>query len=343
MIRDGKRLLAQLRELHADIQATVLTQAQRQSVEALSAVEDDTQGGDTIFAIDRVSEERLVEFFEREVAPERPLVLIAEGLPDVGQGEGVLVLPRGTSEADAEVRLLVDPIDGTRLYMYQKRSAWILTGVAPNRGPGTRLRDVEIALQTEIPTLKQHLADALWAFRGEGYAAERYNRWTGERVPLALRPSAATTIEQGFATFSRFFPGLREDMAVLDEEVMRAALGSVRPGKASSFEDQYICTGGQLYELIAGHDRFTADLRPVIEPLLARRGLAAGIACHPYDLASALIAEEAGVILTDERGQPLDAPLAVNADVAWAGYANSAIRAQIEPPLLEALERRGVL
>ena len=343
MIRDRERLLAQLQELHADIQAAVLAQAERQSVESLAAVEDDAQGGDTVFAIDRVSEERLVAFFEREVAPERPLVLIAEGLPDAGQGEGVLVLPRGTAAADAEVRILVDPIDGTRLYMYQKRSAWILTGVAPNRGPGTRLRDVELALQTEIPTVKQHLADALWAFRGEGYAAERYNRLMGEQTTLVLKPSAATSIEQGFATFSRFFPGMREDMAVIDEEVMRAALGPVRPGRASSFEDQYICTGGQLYELIAGHDRFTADLRPLVEPLLARRGLTFGIACHPYDLASALIAEEAGVLLTDGRGQPLDAPLRVDADVAWAGYANAAIRAQIEPPLLEALHRRGLV
>lgn len=343
MIRNRDRLLAQLRELHTDIQATVLAQAERQSVEALAVVEDDTLSGDTIFALDRVSEERLIDFFEREVAPERPLVLIAEGLPDVGHGEGVLVLPRGTAEREAEVRILIDPIDGTRLYMYQKRSAWILTGVAPNRGADMRLRDIELALQTELPTIKQHLADALWAFRGEGYFAERHNRLTGERIPLALRPSAATTIEQGFATISRFFPGEREDLAAIDEEVMRAALGPVRRGKASSFEDQYICTGGQLYELVAGHDRFTADLRPLVESLLARRGLAFGIACHPYDLATVLIAEEAGVLLTDGRGQALDAPLAVNADVAWAGYANAAIRAQIEPPLLEALRSRGLL
>lgn len=345
MIRNRDRLLAQLRELHNDIQATVLAQAERQSVEALSAVEDDTLSGDTIFALDRISEERLIAFFEREVAPERTLVLIAEGLPDAGEGEGegVLVLPRGTPVERAEVRILIDPIDGTRLYMYQKRSAWILTGVAPNRGTNTRLRDIELALQTEIPTPKQHLADALWAFRGEGFAAERYNRLTGQRTPLALRPSGAATIEQGFATISRFFPGVRADLAAIDEDVMRAALGPVRRGKASSFEDQYICTGGQLYELVAGHDRFTADLRPLVEPLLARRGLAFGIACHPYDLASALIAEEAGVLLTDGRGGPLDAPLTVDADVAWAGYANAAIRAQIEPPLQAALRDRGLL
>ena len=38
---------------------------------------------------------------------------------------------------------------------------------------------------------------------------------------------------------------------------------------------------------------------------------------------------------------PLDAPLNVDADVAWVGYANARIRAQIEPLLQEALRARG--
>lgn len=343
MIRDRERLLSQLRALHDDIRATVVAQAGRNAIEALAAVaEDEASDGDTIFAIDRVSEERLVAFFEREIAPTRSLILIAEGLPDVGFGEGALVLPRGLSPDDAEARILVDPIDGTRSYMYQKRSAWILTGVAPNRGPQTRLSDIELAVQTEIPLVKQHLSDELWAFRDEGAHAERYNRLTGERRPLTLHPSGATSVAQGFASISRFFPGVREELAAIDEEIILGALGPVRVGKTHCWEDQYICTGGQFYELIAGHDRFIADLRPLMEPLLARRGLALGICCHPYDVASALIAEEAGVFLTDGFGAPLDAPLSVRGDVAWAGYANAAIKAQIEPLLLQALARRGL-
>ena len=88
--------------------------------------------------------------------------------------------------------IIVDPIDGTRGLMYQKRSAWILTAVAPNRGPATSLRDIELAVQTEIPLVKQHLSDQLWAVRGGGAHAQRYNRLTGERLPIRLRPSAAT-------------------------------------------------------------------------------------------------------------------------------------------------------
>jgi fructose-1,6-bisphosphatase/inositol monophosphatase family enzyme len=343
MIHNADALLAQVRRLHDEIQHAVVVQAERQSLAALAAVAQDTTAGDTIFAIDRVSEQRLVAFFEAEVAPTRPLVLIAEGLPDTGSGEGVSVLPPGAREEDAEVRILMDPIDGTRPYMYQKRSAWILTGVAPNRGRETRLADIELAVQTEIPLVKQHLADQLWARRGAGMRAERRNRLTGERAPCPLAPSAAPTIEQGFASISRFFPGMRVPLSEIDEEIMQVTLGPVRRGKAQCFEDQYLSTGGQLYELIAGHDRFIADLRPLLEPLLARRGLAFGICCHPYDLAGALIAEEAGVLLSDGRGNPLDAPLTVDADVAWAGYANAAIRAQIEPALTAALHTRGLL
>ena len=50
-----------------------------------------------------------------------------------------------------------------------------------------------------------------------------------------------------------------------------------------------------------------------------------------------------GVIVTDALGQPLRAPLDVGSDVTWAGYANPAIRAEIEPRLQAALRRRHLL
>ena len=125
--------------------------------------------------------------------------------------------------------------------------------------------------------------------------------------------------------------------------IVLAALGPPTPGKASCFEDQYASTAGQLYELMAGHDRFVADLRPLVRPLLAQRGLPPSLTCHPYDVCCALIAEENGVIVTDVHGGPLDVPLNVDADVAWVGYANANIRAQIEPTLQEALREQGLI
>jgi fructose-1,6-bisphosphatase/inositol monophosphatase family enzyme len=333
---DPRALVGPVRRIHESIREAVVG-AFAAGRDGLEQVEHEAEG-DTIYAVDRVSEEKLLGLVEREIAPLATVLVIAEGLP----AEGVVV-PSGRPPGDAAFRVVVDPIDGTRGLMYQKRSAWILTGVAPNRDPAPRLGDVEVAVQTEIPLLKQHLADTVWAARGEGAHAERWDRTTGERRPLRLRPSEARTIAHGFAMVSRFFPGAREELAAIDEEIVAGALGPVAPGKAHCFEDQYICTGGQLYELMAGHDRFVADLRPLMESVLARRGLALGICCHPYDLCTELIAREAGVIVTGIPAGPLDAPLTVDADVAWAGYANEAIRAQIAPRLEAALRRRGLV
>src|SRR5437762_3842730 len=333
---DPQTLLAPLSRLHQLIRRAVVAACERSALEAMAAVAREEEG-DTIYAVDCISEELLIEFCAREIAPAAPVVLIAEGLP-----QGQVVLPHGALEADAVWRIIVDPIDGTRGLMYQKRSAWILTGVAPNRGVDTSLADIELAIQTEIPLLKQHLSDVAWAVRGRGVAAERVNRFTDERTPLSLRPSQAPTIAHGYAQVARFFPGARAELAAIDEEIVIGALGPVQPGKAHCFEDQYASSGGQLYELASGHDRFTADLRPLMEEVLRARGLALGICCHPYDVCTELIAREAGVLVTDLTGQPLSARLAVEPDVAWVGYANAQIRAQMEPLLRAALRQRGL-
>ncbi len=330
--------LEPIRAIHHRIRSAVLDACARQAPEQLAAVADHAEGppgGDTIYAIDRVGEDALVQAFA-ELARREPLCLIAEGLP----GDG-LVLPRGAAEDDCRWRVLVDPIDGTRGLMYQKRSAWVLTGVAANRGARTRLRDITLAVQTEIPLVKQHLSDQLWAIRGLGVEARRFDRLRGAETQLTLRPSRAATIAHGFATVARFFPGARDVLAAIDDEVVQALVVST-PGTAACFEDQYASSGGQLYELIAGHDRLVADLRPLVQSVRAARGQPRGLCCHPYDLCTALIAEQAGVVLTDPSGAPLDAPFDLAADVAWVGYANQTLRTLAEPVLQAALRRHGL-
>ncbi len=332
---DLSSLLALLRDLQRSIRDAVVDACERQSAAELGEVADDG-AGDTIYQIDKVSEALLLEQLEPEAERLGGVVLVAEGLP-----EGELVLPRGRSRASAW-RFIVDPIDGTRGIMYQKRSAWVLGAVAPNRGEETRLGDIVVAAQTEIPTQKQHLADELWAVRGRGANLERLNTLTGRRTSVPLRPSRASDLRHGYAMLTRFFPGARDELAAIDEELMLELLGPSPEGKALCFEDQYASTGGQLYELAMGHDRFNADLRPLMRELLHSRGQSGGLCCHPYDICTALIAEEAGVLLSDPWGGPLDVPLDVWADVAWVGYANSTLRRQIEPVLQAALARRGL-
>jgi fructose-1,6-bisphosphatase/inositol monophosphatase family enzyme len=333
-MRDPRTLLDTIRALHAEVRDEIVAATERRGLEDMASIDRD-QEGDTIYAIDVIGE-AIVTRFAEALARERALVMVAEGLPG-----GRRVYPHGADDASADCWIIVDPIDGTRGLMYQKRSAWILTAVAPNRGPGTSLRDIELAVQTEIPLVKQHLADQLWAVRGSGSRVERYNRLTGERVEIRLRPSSAKTIAHGYTTIARFFPSARDELATIDEAIVGGALGPYAPGKAHCFEDQYASTAGQLYELMAGHDRFIADIRPLLRPVLASRGLPPALTCHPYDICCALIAEESGVIVTGPNGQPLDAPLNVEGEVAWAGYANAHIRSQIEPLLQQELRRRG--
>jgi fructose-1,6-bisphosphatase/inositol monophosphatase family enzyme len=336
-LRDVEALVVQIRRVHEAIRDEVVAACERQSIDELSAVVGD-DAGDTLFAVDRVSEAVLLARFE-ELSRRWPCLLVAEGL---GR-DGRRVLPEGTREEDVEIVVIVDPIDGTRGLMVQKRPAWVLTGVAPYRQGRETLADIALAVQTEIPLVKQHLCDTLWAVAGAGAYGERFDRATGARTALAPRPSRAETIDQGFGGVANFFPGARAELSAIDDEVVEAALGPTVKGRALAFIDQYVSNAGQLYELCMGHDRWVADLRPLIEPLLAKRGRALGICSHPYDLSTELIAREAGVIVSDPSGRRLSAPLDVFTDVAFVAYANPAIRAQVEPPLRAALRARGLL
>lgn len=330
-------LLPLIREIHEKIRLAVTEACESSPRDGISAVIEDGEG-DTIYAVDRISESLLVELFEKEIASRAPILLIAEGL----QG-GKIGLPRGIRDSEAIWRIIADPIDGTRCLMYQKRSAWILTGVARNHGENTSLADIELAVQTELPLVKQHLCDTLWAVRGTGAKAERFNRLTGERWSFAPQPSTAVDLTHGFGSVTRFFSGGRDILAAIDDEVACAALGAGRDGKAYAFEDQYLSTGGQLFELMVGHDRYLADLRPLLRATLQQRGLQYGLCCHPYDLCTELIAREAGVLVTNEAGLPLRAPLNLDEDVAWIGYANAGIRDLVAPLLRAAMERRGLV
>lgn len=326
-----------LRRLHEKIRDTILNSCRDADPGSLFRIDSEEEEGDTIYAIDRVSEDVLLDHIRFEGIPDS-FILIAEGISG-----GKCVFPSEMTEEEAAWRVIMDPIDGTRCLMYQKRSAWILSAVAPNRGPATNLQDIQLAIQTEIPVMKQHLSDSLWVQRGGKVQSERYNRITGERIPFRPCPSVSRSIEHGYAMLSRFFPGARDILAEIDEEIVMQALGPYKKGKAHCFEDQYTSTAGQLYELFSGHDRFNADLRPLMNRILQSRGLHLGICCHPYDICTELIARELGVIVTDEHGRPLQAPLSVDADVAWIGYANRSIREQMEPLLRKALQTRNLL
>lgn len=330
---DSSDIVRRLRELQSAIRDVVVrSHSAGNRHEAMRVT-----AADTIYAID-ADVEPLLEDFCREWAKTTPLVLIAEGIEGDAGVEGVKVFPEGAKQDDAAIRMIVDPIDGTRGIMYDKRSAWSLAGVAPNKGPATRLRDIEVAVMTELPTSKMCFAETLWAIKGEQAHRELTDLRRGTTQSLVAAPSSAKVIDHGFATIADFFPGTKVLAGETMEHLVRQLIGPADVTRATVFEDQYISTGGQFHELIAGHDRFIADLRPIFYRI---QNQPQGLCCHPYDCAAMLIAERAGIVLTDGLGAPLDGPLDVTTGISFAAYANRDLQESIEPHLTAYLRELG--
>lgn len=331
-IRD---VLRQIGEIVCD---KVYASLQLQSQEERAAVHEEGED-DTIYQIDKDVEDIIVPFLAQHAARLGGIALVAEG---ISTADRPLALPDDMDADQAAIRLIMDPIDGTRGIMYDKRSAFFLAGAAFNQGKDTCLQDIQVAVMTELPTSKSLYSDSLWAIRGQELSGERRNLYHQEKHKLSFNPSGKKTIAGGFAQIARFFPPGRDILAAVEERMVAVLFPDIPEGKALLFEDQYISTGGQMYEMIMGHDRFIADIRTCLFNKLKKEGKKAGHVCHPYDVCASLIAQEAGIILTDAYGKILDAPLDTVSAVDWIGYANQAIKNEVEPALQAAMECYGL-
>jgi hypothetical protein len=323
MLERARRLLCALQDEIREM----LGRARRRQGGRFAEVAGETEA-DTIFHVDRLSEATIMGWMERNWPRAWPVQLVMEGLE-----EGA-TFPRGTPVAGTAWRLIIDPIDGTRCLMYDKRSAWALAGLAPQRGARTNLRDIVVAAMTELPTAKAGAADQFSAVRGGPLRAMRRELATGKVRRWTPRPSQAHDCDHGFASVVKFFPEAKASAAALEEALWRELGLHGRGAGARVFDDQYPSTGGQLYELLVGHDRFVADLRPV---LLPREGLSAALCCHPYDICTAFLVEAAGGVIERPEGGALRAPLDTTTPVAWVGYANRALAARMRPVLRRLL------
>jgi hypothetical protein len=320
-------LCSLLRAMHAEIREAVRDDLSLKEKSFLSG--EARQGaGDVSFQIDVRPEEIVRQTFRG--VPEA-VVVICEGL-------GHLTFPAGTAETEAAWWVIIDPLDGSREISYGKRSAWVLSGVAP-AGPAPALADIVWAIQTEVPALSQATGVVLTASSGQPAVLESCDLATGavHQVEAGLRPSASASVRGGFAVFADYFAGSHAVTAQIADLVFDDALGPVEPGKALAFNDQYLSTAGCIYLMANGTYRFFADLRPVVGQVAARSGRNVGLCAHPYDLCTYLIAQQAGVLITDPAGAPLSYPLATDVDCGWIGYANQAIRNEMEAPLRGAI------
>lgn len=290
---------------------------------------------DTIYQIDKISEEAILSWFEQHWPKSWPVELVMEGL----EGEAT-TFPRGTRVPDTLWKCIIDPIDGTRGIMYDKRSAWSLAGLALQQGAKTDLSDIVVAAMTELPTSKQWRADQISAVRGtgpRGVHAEWVDVRSGARGRLRLQPSRAKDFQHGFSSLARFFPDGKALLASIEEALWAEIHRDVAAGSPLIFDDQYICTGGQLYEILAGHDRFIGDLRPLAYRKL---GLNSALVCHPYDICTELILTEAGAIVEAPLGGPVRAILDTTSPVTWVAFANETLAKKVRPVLRRLIRER---
>lgn len=283
---------------------------------------------DTIYEVDKISEAAILSWFEKHWPRAWPVELVMEGIED---GD-LVTFPRGTPVAKTVFKCILDPIDGTRNLMYDKRAAWALAALAPQRGAKTNLGDIVVAAMTELPTSKQWRGDQISAVRGCGVVATAVDLRTDRGRRFTPRPSPARDFRHGFASIVKFFPEGRALTARL-EEALWGHLHGLGGATPLVFDDQYITTGGQLYEIAVGHDRMIADLRPLV---FAKLGYASPLVCHPYDICTELILREAGGIVEAPDGRPLCVPLDTTSAVAWVAYANPVL-ARILRPVLRRL------
>jgi len=336
----AKRLLT----LGLTVQAQVVRLVQKAFRDGTSTLAEavSEEGGDRIYRIDREVEATIEEAIAEWPDECLPLLLIAEGMGSDGRQQF------GIPSQKPGWRLIIDPIDGTRMLMYDKRSAWFLAAVCPDKGEATTLADSVASVMVELPPSKQTMGDAFVASLGSPTRSLRFRidelqlqpPLINDAVEFSARPSKKVDLQDGFATVLSMFPGTRQLAAGLAERIAERC--GVMTSLPTVFDDQYISCGGLMYQLMTGRDLCCLDLRPQFNQILGRSGDERFIESHPYDMAGLLTTQSTGVIMTNGLGQPLNAPLDVHTGVDWCGYANSHIRDLVEPIVLEWLVEHGI-
>ncbi len=324
-----ERLRQLLCDLGEAIREAVIVGRTGRGAAELSSV-DSHAGGDTIYAIDKFSENAITAWFEKHWPEDLPVQVVMEGV------EEELCFPWGVSVRGTDWKCILDPIDGTRGIMYDKRPAWALGGIAPQAGDDTRLSHIVAAAMTEIPTSRHWRADSLSATIDGPLVAVAHDLRRGGTETLDLRPSAATSFAHGFSSLVKFFPEGRTLTSQIEERLWDELIGLNSSPSPTIFDDQYISTGGQFYEIIAGHDRMVGDLRPLIFRVL---DLESSLVCHPYDACAALVLQKAGVVYEHPLGGFPDAPLDTESGLAWIAYANPTLADLARPALQNVLSQ----
>lgn len=236
--------------------------------------------GDATFAIDDQAEEAIVSFIEREK------LSIAYYSEDKG------LLEFGSSP---EAVLIIDPIDGTRPAVAGFESCVVSVAWA-DYAPDVTMGDVHYGCIGEIKS-----DDIFVAARGQG---AHWIDAQGSERPLRLLPiEEIARAPLSFECVSRPF----EWLAVVLGDIVNAA--SMKGGcflfNSTAFSLTRLLTG-QLAAVLDVGNRILRDY-PQTRDRFVELGFGTPIGLFTYDIAAAaLIASEAGAVITDAHGRSFD-------------------------------------
>jgi myo-inositol-1(or 4)-monophosphatase len=234
----------------------------------------DGAGGDVTFAIDADAE----AFLER---------FLAERAPDVAfySEDRGMVEPAGPARAV----LVVDPIDGTRPALAGLESCCVSVAAAPLEHDPT-MADVSVGCIVEIPSGRVFLAE-----RGKGVV---------EGPPVHL--SANERLERMFWTYGFRGRPARALTEVIAELLDASSVGGGTFDLGSAAFDMTRVVTGQMDAYVEPAPLMVDEVAGMREEF-ERVGGGAVLNNSPYDLAAAaLVCQEAGAVVTDARGRPLD-------------------------------------
>lgn len=266
----------------------------------------DGAGGDVTFAVDEVAETTLSELIA-EMAPE--LAFYSE---DRG-----LVAPSGADQV-----LVVDPIDGTRPAMAGLESACVAVALAPLGDGEPTMADIAAGCVVEIKSGEWFLAK-----RGEGVRATR---------PVAL--TGCVQVESMFWGYGFRGRPARATVEVLGELIDASSVGGGTFELGSQAFGMTRIATGQLDAVVEVGSRVIDEV-PGMRAEFERVGGGRVLNNSPYDLAAPwLCLREAGGIVTDGWGAPLDRHKLLGAGHEFQMSSISASNPELHAALVRAVD-----
>lgn len=264
-------------------------------------------GGDVTFAIDEQAE-RFLEAFVAERAP---------GVAVYSEDRG-LVAPDG----GAEHVLVVDPIDGTRPALAGFEAACVSVALAAMGDGEPTMGDVAVGCVVEIKSGARFVGE-----RGLGLDSD---------APVAL--SANSDLERLFWVYGLRGRPARESMEVLGDLVDRSSVGGASFDLGAATYDLTRVITGQLDAYVEPSPRIVEEV-PGMRERFMEVGRGAILNNSPYDLAAAVLcATEAGVIVTDAAGRPLDDRPLLGSDPAHQMSVLACSNRALHEQVLEAVD-----